>query len=51
MTLKLLPVEVETAQLVEPTSRIITPQVIAVYAKAAGDFEDSVSGRNTTQTS
>ncbi|KAG8881203.1 hypothetical protein FRB97_009772 [Tulasnella sp. 331] len=40
MTLKLLPVQVETAQLLEPTSRIITPQVIAAYTKAAGDFED-----------
>ncbi|KAG9037681.1 hypothetical protein FRB95_004527 [Tulasnella sp. JGI-2019a] len=40
MTLKLLPVQVETSQLIEPTSRIITPQVIAAYAKAAGDFTD-----------
>lgn len=42
MTLKLLPVQVETSTLVDPTSRIITPKVISAYSKAAGDFQDVV---------
>ncbi|KAG8965432.1 hypothetical protein FRC05_003269 [Tulasnella sp. 425] len=40
MTLKLLPVQVETTTLVDPTSRVITPKVITAYSKAAGDFQD-----------
>ena len=42
MTLKLLPIEVEQSTLTDPTSRIITPQVISAYKKAAGDFPDAV---------
>lgn len=43
LTLKLLPVEVDPAQLTEPTSRFISPQVIQAYVRAAGDFSDAVS--------
>lgn len=43
LTLKLLPVEVDLAQLTEPTSRFISPQVIQAYVRAAGDFSDAVS--------
>ncbi|KAG8904754.1 hypothetical protein FRB99_001231 [Tulasnella sp. 403] len=42
MTLKLLPVQVEVSTLVDPTSRVITPNVIAAYSKAAGDFPDAL---------
>jgi hypothetical protein len=42
MTLKLLPIEVEQSTLTDPTSRIITPQVISAYKKAGGDFPDAV---------
>jgi hypothetical protein len=42
MTLQLLPVEVEPEGLNEPTSRVITPQVIAAYRAAAGDFVEAV---------
>lgn len=42
MTLQLLPVEVEPEGLDEPTSRVITPQVIAAYRAAAGDFVEAV---------
>lgn len=40
MTLKLLPVQVETSTLVDPTSRVITQNVVTAYSKAAGDFQD-----------
>lgn len=43
LTLQLLPVEVDPAQLSEPTSRFISPQVIQAYEEAAGDFLDAVS--------
>ncbi|TEB35722.1 calcium activated cation channel [Coprinellus micaceus] len=42
MTLQLLPVEVEPEGLNEPTSRVITPQVIAAYRAAAGDFVEAL---------
>ncbi|KZT05660.1 calcium activated cation channel [Laetiporus sulphureus 93-53] len=38
LTLKLLPVEVPPESLADPTSRVITPQVIEAYMAAAGDF-------------
>ncbi|KIO12590.1 hypothetical protein M404DRAFT_684182 [Pisolithus tinctorius Marx 270] len=38
LTLRLLPVEVDTKSLSVPGSRIITPQVISAYVDAAGDF-------------
>lgn len=43
MTLKLLPVEVPLDSISDPTSRIITPQVINAYMDAAGDFMEAVS--------
>jgi hypothetical protein len=39
-----LPVEVVPATINEPTSRIITPQVISTYLAAAGDFHEAVCG-------
>ena len=42
MTLELLPVEVTPASINEPTSRVITPQVIHTYIAAAGDFHEAV---------
>jgi hypothetical protein len=42
LTLALLPVEVDPADLDSPTSRIITPQVIATYMAAAGDFVEAL---------
>lgn len=44
MTMELLPVEVNTASINEPTSRVITPQVISTYIAAAGDFHEAVRG-------
>ncbi|KAI0940130.1 hypothetical protein AcV5_001321 [Taiwanofungus camphoratus] len=38
LTLKLLPVEVPPDSINDPTSRVITPQVIDGYIAAAGDF-------------
>ncbi|KAL4081565.1 hypothetical protein V8B97DRAFT_1923778 [Scleroderma yunnanense] len=38
LTLRLLPVEVDVKTINDPTSRIITPQVISAYVDAAGDF-------------
>jgi hypothetical protein len=43
LTLELLPVEVDPNSINEPTSRIITPQVIAAYRASAGDFVEAVS--------
>ncbi|KAG8922818.1 hypothetical protein FRC03_008681 [Tulasnella sp. 419] len=40
LTLKLLPLQVDTEELVNPTSRIITPSVISAYSKAAGDYAE-----------
>ena len=42
MTLELLPMEVKPAAINEPTSRVITPQVISTYIAAAGDFQEAV---------
>ena len=42
LTYKLLPVEVPPETISDPTSRIITPQVIQAYIKAAGDFVEAV---------
>lgn len=43
LTLQLLPLEVDPQKLRQPTSTIITPQVIAAYQAAAGDFTEAVS--------
>jgi hypothetical protein len=42
LTLALLPVEVDAESINSPTSRVITPQVIATYKAAAGDYEEAV---------
>lgn len=42
LTLTLLPVEVDPESINEPTSRVITPQVIAAYRAAAGDFVEAL---------
>ena len=42
MTLRLLPVEVASEAIEDPTSRVITPQVIDAYIQAAGDFVNAV---------
>ncbi|GLB34039.1 putative calcium activated cation channel [Lyophyllum shimeji] len=42
LTLTLLPVEVDPESIKEPTSRIITPQVISAYRAAAGDFVEAL---------
>ncbi|KAF8915320.1 hypothetical protein CPB85DRAFT_1293894 [Mucidula mucida] len=42
LTLTLLPVEVHPDSLDDPTSRIITPQVISAYRAAAGDFVEAL---------
>jgi hypothetical protein len=43
LTLTLLPVEVDPAVINEPTSMVITTQVISAYRAAAGDFVEAVS--------
>ncbi|KZT29239.1 hypothetical protein NEOLEDRAFT_1174961 [Neolentinus lepideus HHB14362 ss-1] len=42
LTLKLLPLEVDPNTVKEPTSRIITPEVINAYIAAAGDFVEAL---------
>ncbi|KAJ7129408.1 calcium activated cation channel [Mycena epipterygia] len=42
LTLALLPVEVDPESINDPTSRVITPQVIKTYHAAAGDFVDAL---------
>ncbi|KAJ7752751.1 calcium activated cation channel [Mycena maculata] len=42
LTLNLLPVEVDPEAINDPTSRVITPQVIKAYRAAAGDFVDAL---------
>ncbi|KAL6305806.1 hypothetical protein BKA93DRAFT_816703 [Sparassis latifolia] len=42
LTLKLLPVEVPVESINDPTSRVITLQVISAYIDAAGDFLDAL---------
>ena len=43
LTITLLPVEVDPAVINEPTSMVITSQVISAYRAAAGDFVEAVS--------
>ncbi|KAI3615204.1 calcium activated cation channel [Moniliophthora roreri] len=42
LTLQLLPVEADPNSVSEPTSRIITPEVISAYMAAAGDFLEAL---------
>ncbi|KIJ69974.1 hypothetical protein HYDPIDRAFT_104644 [Hydnomerulius pinastri MD-312] len=42
LTLRLLPLEVDVKSINDPTSRIITPQVISAYMDAAGDFVEAL---------
>ncbi|KAI0321937.1 calcium activated cation channel [Amylostereum chailletii] len=42
LTLTLLPVEISPAQINDPASRIITPQVIAAYTASAGDLVEAL---------
>lgn len=42
LTYTLLPVEVPLESLNDPTSRVITPQVISSYIAAAGDYLEAV---------
>ncbi|KAJ7639099.1 hypothetical protein FB45DRAFT_904700 [Roridomyces roridus] len=42
LTLALLPVEVDPEAINEPTSRVITPQVVKAYHAAAGDFVEAL---------
>ncbi|KAF9780251.1 calcium activated cation channel, partial [Thelephora terrestris] len=42
LTEELLPVEVTPSSIKEPTSRVITPQVISTYIAAAGDFHEAL---------
>lgn len=42
LTLNLLPVEVDPLSINDPTSRVITPQVITAYRGAAGDFTEAL---------
>jgi hypothetical protein len=43
LTTVLLPVEVDEQSINDPTSRIITPNVISAFSDAAGDFVEAVS--------
>ncbi|KAH9179551.1 calcium activated cation channel [Lactarius sanguifluus] len=42
LTLSLLPVEVDPQSINEPTSRVITPQVISAYIAAGGDLVEAL---------
>lgn len=42
LTQELLPVEVDLESINNPTSRIITPQVVTAYRAAAGDFVEAL---------
>lgn len=42
MVLQLLPTEVSPAEIKQPTSRIITPQVLSAFMAAGGDFVEAV---------
>ncbi|KJA29836.1 hypothetical protein HYPSUDRAFT_60682 [Hypholoma sublateritium FD-334 SS-4] len=42
LTLELLPLEVDPDSLNDPTSRVITPQVISAFRASAGDFQDAL---------
>lgn len=39
---KLLPVQVDLEQISDATSSIVTPEVIAAFAKCGGDFAEAV---------
>ena len=43
LTLTLVPVEVPLESISDPTSRLITPQVIKAYIASAGDLVEAVS--------
>lgn len=40
--LNLLPMQVEISSINDPTSRVITPQVVTAFKAAAGDFTEAV---------
>lgn len=42
MVLQLLPAEVSLAEIKQPASRILTPQVTSTFMAAAGDFVEAV---------
>ncbi|GJE84360.1 calcium activated cation channel [Phanerochaete sordida] len=42
LTLELLPIEVSPDAISDPTSRVITPQVIKAYIASAGDFVEAL---------
>ncbi|PCH40875.1 calcium activated cation channel [Wolfiporia cocos MD-104 SS10] len=42
LTLRLLPMEVPQASIIDPTSRVIPPQVVDAYMVAAGDFLEAL---------
>ncbi|KAJ9094974.1 hypothetical protein QFC21_005767 [Naganishia friedmannii] len=42
MTYKLLPVEVDVDDITDPTSSIVTPDVIKAYSKCGGDFAEAI---------
>ena len=42
LTVSLLPLEVDPKSINDPTSRIITPQVISAYIAAGGDLVEAV---------
>jgi len=42
MATRLLPVEVELSDISDATSSIITPEVVAAFAKCGGDFAEAV---------
>lgn len=48
LTLKLLPVEVSPEALDDPTGRVITPEVVAAFRAAAGDFGEAVRRSGVT---
>lgn len=49
LTLALLPVEVSPDRLEDPTSRVITHQVVSSYIAAAGDLIEAVWSSNSLQ--
>lgn len=42
LMLNLLPMQVEISSINDPTSRVITPQVVTAFKAAAGDFTEAV---------
>jgi hypothetical protein len=47
LTLTLLPLEVDPKTINDPTSRVITPKVIAAYTEAAGTLTEAVCNPST----